>query len=522
MTPNRRENPSRAHLETVVSLRLHCFLLLIFWFLLLPTVLPAQELLRVPGAFHVHTDRSTGKDSLENLIRLAKSYGIEAVILTDNYLLKFDYGLLPFRYLLRKKVEMPSILQTGPKRYLSAIDQARKRHPDLIIIPGAEVLTHYYWTGSLFQKDLTMHNGQKNILAVGLEQPKDYFELPVIGNRHAAHPHRWRSMVFLFPGLLLIPGIWLFRLRRKMTFKGRHFAVTQTKTYKWQGSALILLGLLFLLNSYFYSQSPYLPYQTHLGIRPYQQLIDHVDDQGGLTFWSMPEARDYHLIDYGRLGQLTVMTNPYPEDLINSREYTGFGAIYHDTTTFTDPGGDWDRLLNDYLMEIRSRPSWGIGEIAYHGKGLGKELVEAETVFLVPRKTKEAVLSAMREGRMYALRRTEEYGLVLEDFSVFEETTQKTAFSGGELKTTEKGPVEVRIAVSTTDGHSRPVRIRLIRSGKVFKTLEGTTPFRESLRDDTFPNQVYYRLDIGEGSHRILSNPIFVKVHEAKQGKPVI
>ena len=521
ITPICRYTPNTSHLRLAVSFILSCFFLLISWLLLVPSDLYAQELFQVTGAVHVHTDMSTGDDSLEELIRLAKGYGIDVIVLTDNHLLKFEYGLFPFRYLIRKKVEMPSVLQTGPERYLSAIEQARKRHPDMIIIPGVEALPHYYWTGSLFQKNLTMHNGQKNILAVGLERPSDYFELPVTGNHRAVFPNRWRRVVYLLPGLLLIPGIWLFRLKRKRTDKGRHFSVTQTRSYKWQGSALILLGLLFLMNNSSYLQTPYTPYQTDLGILPYQQLIDNVNQQEGLTFWSLPEAKDYHVIDYGPLGQITVMTKPYPEDLILSRDYDGFGAIYPDNITLTDPGAGWDKILNEYLMGFRSRPPWGFGEIAYHGKGLDKRLIDVETVFLVPHKTKEAVLSAMRQGRMYSLQRTEEYGLVLEDFSVFEEMTQKEVFSGDELKTTEKGPVEIRIAISTTDGISRPIRVLLIRSGEVLKTFEGVTPLKELFRDDSFPDRVYYRLDIGEGSHRILTNPIFVRALKSENEKPV-
>ena len=521
MTLNLRNTPNKSRLGSVVSSSLPYFLLLISWFLLVPTELHAQELLRVTGVVHVHTSMSTGEYSLDELIHLAKGYGIEAIILTDNHLLKFEYGLLPFRYLLRKKVEMPSVLQTGPERYLSAIEQARKHHPDMIIIPGVEALPHYYLTGSLFQKNLTMHDGQKNLLAVGLEQSKDYFELPVIGNHRAVFPGRWRRMVYLLPGLLVIPGIWLFRLTRKTTMRGRHFRVTLTRSYKWQGSALFLLGLLFLINNYSYIQTPYIPYQTDVGVRPYQQLIDYVNQQGGLTFWSLPEAKDYHVIDYGRLGKLTVLTDPYPQDLKKTRDYTGFGAIYSDKTALTDPGGEWDELLNEYLMGTRSRSPWGFGEIAYHERSLGKRLMDIETVFLVPHKTREAVLSAMRQGRMYSLHRTEEYGLVLEDFSIFEEKTQERVFSGDELKTTEKGPFEIRIVVNTTDGHSRPIRVRLIRSGKVFKTFDGITPLRELFRDDSFPDRVYYRLDIGGGSHRILTNPIFVRALKSEKEKPV-
>lgn len=492
-----------------------CFLLLASCFLLIPTALPAQELLQVPGVVHVHTNVSSGEYSLDELIGLARSYGIEAIVLTDNHLLKFEYGLSPLRHLLQKRVEMPSVLQAGPERYLSLIELARKRYPEMILITGVEVIPHYYWMGSLYQKNLTMHNGQKNLLVVGFEQPKDYLELPVIGNHNAVYPDRWKSMVYLLPGLLLIPGIWLLRITRKRTVRVGTFLLTMRKSYKWQGSLLILLGLVFLVNNYPYIQNPFTPYQTDLGVRPYQRLIDYANRQGALTFWSMPEAKDYQVIDYGRLGEITVMTNPYPEDLLETQNYTGFGAIYPDNITFTDPGEGWDQILNEYLLGFRYKPPWGFGEIAYHGEEQGKKLIDVETVFLVADKTKEAVLSAMRHGRMYTLHRTEEYGLVLEDFSVFDEGTQKRVFSGDGLESKGQGPITVKITVSTTDGGSRPLTVRLIRSGEVIKVYEGMTPLSISYRDNSFPEKFYYRLDIGKGPHRILSNPIFVRVSKS-------
>jgi len=45
---------------------------------------PGQGWRPVTTVFHVHSDTSTGSDSLESLVAKARSYGIEAIILTDN------------------------------------------------------------------------------------------------------------------------------------------------------------------------------------------------------------------------------------------------------------------------------------------------------------------------------------------------------------------------------------------------------------------------------------------------------
>ncbi|MBI3989053.1 MAG: hypothetical protein HY347_05495, partial [candidate division NC10 bacterium] len=51
--------------------------------------------LQEKGAFHVHTTFSTGTLSLEEVIEEARREGIGTVILTDNFLLRFEYGLFP-------------------------------------------------------------------------------------------------------------------------------------------------------------------------------------------------------------------------------------------------------------------------------------------------------------------------------------------------------------------------------------------------------------------------------------------
>src|SRR5207244_10419273 len=117
----------------------------------------------VTTVFHVHSDISTGSDSLESLVAQARSYGIEAIILTDNFLLRFEYGLFPLRGLIRRTVTRSSIMSPGVDRYLEPLGELNRRHPEVMVIPGVEVVPHYYWTGSVFQKDLTMHDAQKDM-----------------------------------------------------------------------------------------------------------------------------------------------------------------------------------------------------------------------------------------------------------------------------------------------------------------------------------------------------------------------
>ncbi len=146
---------------------------------------------QIPTALHAHSTWSAGNLSLEDLAGLAHARGIEATLLADNHPQSFEYGVPLLRGLLRYRVGFPSVMSNGPKAFLQAVEAAGARQADVLILPGVEVVPHYFWTGSLFGGSPTMHNGQKNLFALGLYKPEDYLQLPVVGN--AAAGPRWLS-----------------------------------------------------------------------------------------------------------------------------------------------------------------------------------------------------------------------------------------------------------------------------------------------------------------------------------------
>ena len=465
------------------------------------------------AAFHVHSQLSTGSDSLDALAAQAKDAGIEAILLTDNYLLRYEYGLYPFRGLIRRTVEMPSVVALGIDRYLAQVSAATQRHPDVTFIPGVEVVPHYYWTGSLFRKDLTMHDAQKNILVLGLSSERDYVQLPAAGN-HGAYEYGWRTVIGLSPVLLIPPAVWLINHRADRKVRVGWTFMTVRSRRVGQGATLLIVASVLLANNYPFATPHYDLYRDSDGLHPHQDLIDYVHERGGLAVWSMPEGRDFHTFDYGRLGVVTVKTDPYPDVLQQTTGHTGFGALYEDTISLTNPGGIWDVVLVEYLQGRRAAPPWGFGEVAYHGAAhAGKQLYLVEMILWVRNRTSAAILDAMAKGRLYSLRRTKEYGLVLDDFSVAAEENGLTAISGETLHATTPGSVAIRLAVSATDAEPHPTSVQVIRSGRTMAMLNETTPFRAVLRD-TVPAAkagAYYRLMIGSGDHQIVTNPIFIK-----------
>ncbi|NGZ60634.1 MAG: hypothetical protein CV081_09065, partial [Nitrospira sp. LK265] len=171
---------------------------------------PATGLYSLRAAIHVHSTMSTGSFSLESLAKRAEEQQLDVLILSENFTLRYDYGLQPFEGFLRYHVTFPSVMEYGVQRFLDEVRAVQDRHPNLIIIPGVEVAPHYYWTGSLLRGDLTMHNAQRNLLVIGLEKAEDYEHLPARGNS-CSFVWSWQSLVNGLPLLLLVPAVRLWK-----------------------------------------------------------------------------------------------------------------------------------------------------------------------------------------------------------------------------------------------------------------------------------------------------------------------
>jgi len=463
----------------------------------------AEGLERLPAVLHLHSDLSTGDFSLEQLTAMAEKQGIGALLLTENYLLRVEYGLPPFRALTRAVRDERSVLDLGIDRYLARVAQARAANPRVLIVPGVEVLPHYYWTGSPLALDMAVHETQKNLLVFGLEDAALH-ALPVTGNKIGGFG--WSSVLDLLPLVLLVPGVYLLTLKRRALRKvGR--VVVVVKQRRWlAGSVLCGIAVLAFVRGWPFAVDPYPPYRD-LGLAPHQDLIDYVDRMGGVTVWSFPEARDAGEQWMGPV-RVSWYTPPYPDDLMRTARYTAFGAVYEDTTRIDRPGDSWDRLLGQFAAGDRSRPAWGVGESGFHGFTAGKPLGKVRTVFLVEERTERAVLDALKRGRLYAVEQEAGAELALAEFSV--RAGGSAAVSGDLLRAPEATPVEVTIAVETTGAATRDVRVTLVRNGAVVSAWTGPPPFRMVHREIFDGSPTFYRLDV-RGPGRLLSNPIFVR-----------
>ena len=465
-----------------------------------PVAMAAEPL---PAVFHVHTRLSTGALTMPELLAQAERDGIGAVFFAENYLLRVEYGLPPFRALTRVVREEPSVLDHRDA-YAREVAEARRQFPHMVIVPGVEIMPHYRWTGNPLARSMMLHDTQKNVLVFGID-PLDLHTLPVTGNPHA-RVLGVQSLIDALPVLLIVPGVALLLRRRPRRRRvGRAVVVVHGRRVVL-GGLLVAIGLTALVRGWPFTVDRYPPWRD-FGIEPYQVLIDEVERRGGAAVWSFPEGPDAGTRSYGPV-QVRWRTEAYPDDLLRSSRYTGFGAVYEQPLRFARPGEGWDRLLAQHVAGERAQPVWGVGEAGFHSGRAGKRLRPVQTVFFVEERSPAGALDALQHGRMYAMRNSGDATLVLSEFAVT--GGGATAGMGDTLKAAAGTPVEVRATVSSPTG-SHVVRVTLVKDGAVEATWSGRTPFEVKHEDVAGPRRSYFRLDARvSAADYLVSNPVFV------------
>jgi hypothetical protein len=361
----------------------------------------------------------------------------------------------------------------------------------MIIIPGCVTSTYYYWTGSWWNKDLTAHEYHRRILAVDLTKPRDYSRLPDLGNGWSL-----RYTKKLLPGLILfiIPLVIGLALSRQRGF------------YRWAGLILSIVSIFAIVDYNPFRSSLYSAYDGDQGIAPFQEMIDYVNQRDGICFWNYPEQKS----GIRKYGSVHMNTPPYPEVLYQSKDYTGFSAIYGENPTVTDPGKEWDRVLNEYCQGKRTKPPWGIGTSEFHEDGRwGLKLGVYPTTLLVKDISREGVMEAIQSGRMYCSRGDGQTWPKLEYFNIYNDQGEK-AFMGDTLTTHGFPVVMFRISDDREKHKDKDKTLYLIRGGDLIHTFQGKAPMEIKFTDETAPSNemTYYRLI--DKKKNLTSNPIFM------------
>ncbi len=471
-------------------------------------VLPFQFEEQTPGIIHIHSTFSTGRDSIESVVQSAQNNGIKVIIMSDHNLIKFEYGLFPLRNLIRKRVSQSSILLHKPEIYLKEIELLNKRYPDILIIPGCEVASFYYWEGSLLKKQLQLKDWDRHLLLIGLNDTEDFRQIPQTGSR-ANRTFHLSSLLYLWPIVLFMIGWKLKNYKKEEIVKLKLIVVKGKKTYRWQGILLIIISIIFLINYFPFTKESYNIYEGYAGYAPYQQVIDFAQKKNILVYWAHPESkssRDYDMVKF--------ITDKYPEALIKTSGYNGFAALYEGWRECAKPGGFWDEVLTDFLKGKRDNPVWCIGELDYHYEGeAGKTIDQVQTIFLTNTINNESILNCLKKGKIYAVRRTKDYCLRLDKFYITASTTK--AFSG-EFLFAEDYP-QIVAHISTFPEIENKITVKLIRNGKIIKQIHASSPVQLDYIDTKAEPYSYYRLDIStQYPHQLYSNPIFFKLKREK------
>ncbi|MDD3089351.1 MAG: hypothetical protein PHT95_05350, partial [Candidatus Omnitrophica bacterium] len=413
-----------------------------------------------------------------------------------NLSLNCEYGMSAFRRIIKKFVEKHSLITYGPIKYSKRLEKISSAHPGVSVLMAAEVAPFYFWTGDPLRDKLTLNDWDIQFLVMGLD-PRDYAGIPTL-DRSGFSRYSWKSLLYLWPLAVLAFGVF--------SLKHKHPRFYVSDLLSWM---IIFTGIFFTLKFFPFREVEYDQYHGRAGHGPYQAVIDHVAAKGGMVFWSNPEAKTRER-DMGPVN----FSSPHSLDLMKKTTgHTGFACFYEGYRKAGGPGGVWDEMLLEYCSGEREHPAWTIGEMAFHGSEAGgsKKIDEVQTVFLVKKNTPDHILDAMREGRMYALRRSPEYRLILGSFKVAADGGSGEAFMGGELFS--PGPVKVSFSVGWEGMPKDRVTASLIRSGEIVKEFDIQSPGELEYTDTFYEpgKKVYYRLDVrGKYPNMLFSNPVFV------------
>ncbi|NOY53561.1 MAG: hypothetical protein GXP58_08070 [Deltaproteobacteria bacterium] len=478
---------------------------LILWGLVCCIPGEAGGWISLTGVVHVHTSEfSSGAHTLDQLVKLARERQVDVIVLSDHDRIAMSYGLPPFPHLFSFTRSRRSVLKEGIRKYLARVDAVDAAHPEIILVPGLESAPFYYWTGALRSGELVTHDWRKHIHVIGLTDPRVIDNLPILDNGFSTENVRALLPRFLVYLGLLLAGVVL------ISWKG---------IFRTAGKVLLIIGILGGLDAQPFRSSPFDPYHGDQGVAPYQRLIDYVREHGGMTFWAHPEAHygDREAVFRKEIAGISLPTvrmhtGPHPSDLVRTYGYTGFEALYGDTIHATDPGKEWDRTLLQYCAGKRKNPPWGICGLDFHRQGQNSwsDFRRGQTIFLVKEKSRNAVLDAMRRGRMYAVYQGDSNRFRLDDFSITTEDGLSWSYAGETVKSAGK-PLKVHLSVYLEGKEKLFCEADLIDSGRLVKTLSGRLPLDEEYEFIPLRVKGYIRVEIRAPKHRIISNPIFYK-----------
>lgn len=466
------------------------------------------------GLFRVNTTVSSGDESIETVTKKASDAGFDFIVFSDQFLVIAEYGLPPFRNLLKLTKERKSVVNYGIENYLKKIARAQKECPNIVLIPGVDIAPHYYWTGNYFKGNLGTNQWSEQLTVFGEEKPEFYKKLPVALNRE------WGfffpdTLIALYPLLIILAGALVFLGKRKPYYadsQGNKYSSPARKLRAVAAFLLVLTGLALLINNAPFRKELGFSIYRNFGIAPFQKAIDYIKTNAPESgvIWSAPEAR---MND--KISGILLYTKPYLKDIEGTYGHNGLAGIYGDVSTAHKPGKTWDRLLLDYCSGKRKNKPVIVSESDYHGR---KPITMFQTLIRVDKLNRKNVIKALKEGHSYAIAENiRNRKSICLDKAELSANGKKAEF--GETLPLAGNSATLNISGKTANakkGESIPGKITIALNGKIVleKNIElSDFTLTEKIKLPENKNQKQYVRFYIESSKAgwLLANPIFLK-----------
>ncbi len=473
------------------------------------------------GIFRVNSNISAGKESIDTIAAKAKSAGLDFAVVSDQFLVKCEYGVPPLKNLLKVSMERGSVMAFGIENYLGYIRTVQEKTPGILLVPGADIAPHYYWIGSPFRKSLVNCQFSKQMTVFGSGDPEFYRNLPVIHNRRPEH-RPLKIFKKLLP-LLVLGGLGV--LTASSAWRPYYMDGQGNKYYRhrklkiFAGAALVVCGLLWTADrNPFATETPFDQY-SNWDDAPFQAVIDHVGKSGhgkvGIM-WSSPEAKNIK----NRIAGIRLQTDTYIESVCRTQGHNGFGAIYPDVSHAHEPGKEWDYMLLEYSSGKRSSLPAVTGELDYHG---GIDIDKIKTVVWTesPKASCDDIVQAIIKGRSYAVVKRDGE-ILLEEAQI--RSGGRSARIGETLKIAGAGQSSIEFRLSgRIDGmklgnpaEAETLTLKIVLNGKLITKKEMKSAdfdIKEEVKLESAVPTQYLRFEMdGRNSGMLLANPFFINV----------
>ncbi|MCX7957161.1 MAG: hypothetical protein N2643_04630 [Endomicrobia bacterium] len=457
------------------------FLIFNFIFLMLSCSFSFLDELKVVNCvLHIHSNVSGSSYTISDISHLAKEGGVDCILFTEYFIKKVEFGIWPFRNIIKKSVEYPSLYKFGIERYL--LNFKNCINDDIILVPGIEITPHYFW--STQENGLMINNLHKHILIVGLDDEKIYCRLPVIHNNYVKK-------------INFFSIIWVVILLLSFILKKKFFLIT---------------SLVFLTMSYPYRKYKYDQY-SNFGEEPYQAVIDYIDSvyknhNRTLVIWAHPEATNYEnkflLVKENNL-EIFTKTLPYYESLLSTYNYDGFSIFAEGYRKIGFPGGIWDKVLLEYCNKKRKKPIWAFAEVDF-GENSDPIYFRKNIVF-VNKRDKENILMALKRGNFYSVWRQKDKELLIKNFTI-----QSVPIVYGEKYKFLDKKLKLSFEISFSDNSSKNVKIYIIKNGEIIQNINKYTPIKVEFYDYKDNKFFYYRIFVeSDYPNMLATNPVFIE-----------